>query len=224
MPRRPRGELRGEVHHLLNRGNNRQTLFHKDSDYRCLVECMRVAKVKVPVRIFAFVIMSNHFHLVAQSKDIDTLSRFMHTWMTTHRARYRLDNEGSGHIWQDRFRAFPVQGDGHFLTVARYVLQNPVRANLVENAFDYPWTSLRHPNLIDAWPVAVPSLRSWLAEPTPADRLSDLRTSVRRQLPYGDSAWTKRTRAALGLPPSAPRRGRPPKSGPKSGTGTNFGS
>ena len=212
MPRRPRGELRGEIHHVLNRGNNRETVFHDRSDHEGFISAMKEAKGKVPIRIFSFTNMSNHFHAVLRPNDIDTLSRFVHTWMSIHASKHNRRYATPGHIWQDRFKAFPIEGDSHFLTVIKYVLHNPIRAGIVKEPSDYPWSSLSHPDLTDEWPLAPPNLTQWLREPLPSAALDQLRKSVNKQLPYGSTAWTKRTSAALGIPTTPPRRGRPSKS------------
>jgi REP-associated tyrosine transposase len=131
MPRIPRSDLQGTIFHVLNRGNARATVFHKDADYRAFINLLRIAKQRVPVKLYAFCILSNHFHAVVESGDVNTLSRFMHRWLNTHVRRYHRHYGTSGHIWQGRFKSFPIQCDEHFLTVARYVLRNPVRAMLV---------------------------------------------------------------------------------------------
>ncbi len=217
MPRRPRGELRGEIHHVLNRGNNRQTVFHDELDHTRFIDAMKAAKARVPIRVFGFTTMANHFHAVIQPRDIDTLSRFIHAWMSAHAQKHNRRHQSPGHIWQGRFRAFPVQGDQHFLAVMKYVLLNPVRAGLVQDPYEYPWSSLYHAEVTDPWPVPVPTIKGWLREPLDPKNLDAIRNSVNRQLPFGDTTWTKRTATAMGLPSPPPRRGRPPKKG----TGTN---
>jgi putative transposase len=213
MPRRPRGELRGEIHHVLNRGNNRQAVFHDERDHREFIQAMRNAKARIPIEIYSFTTMSNHFHAVMRPRDIDTLSRFVHAWLSDHASKHNRRYDLPGHIWQGRFKAFPVAGDDHFLTVMKYVLQNPVRAGLVANARDYPWSSLNHRAITDPWPLPVADIDAWLGDPVDPRALESLRNSVNRQLPFGTTAWTKRTAAALGLPTTPPRRGRPPKRG-----------
>ncbi len=218
MPRRPRGELRGEIHHILNRGNNREIVFHDETDHSRFILAMKEAKTRVPIRVYSFTTMSNHFHAVVQPRDIDTLSRFVHAWMSGHAQKHNCRYRLPGHIWQGRFKAFPVEGDSHFLTVMKYVLLNPVRAGIVANPRDYPWSSLNHRDIVDPWPMPVLDLDEWLRAPLEPKLLEAIRNSVNRQLPFGDTAWTKRTAAALGIPTTPPRRGRPPKRG----TGTNY--
>jgi len=189
MPRKPRTETRGEIHHVLNRGNHRATLFHDETDYSVFLDTLKETKAQIPIRIYAFATMSNHFHLVVQPNDIDTLSRFIHRWMTKHAARRKLRHGGGGHIWQGRFKAFPIQGDEHFLTVVRYVLLNPVRAGLVQTPKEYLWSSMNHQELIDRWPVPKPHTHDWLERPIHPSELKALRTSVNRQIAFGSPAY-----------------------------------
>ena len=171
---------------------------------------LSAAKQRVPVRVFAFCLMPTHFHIVAQSTNGDSISTFMHWWLTTHVRRYHAHYGTSGHIWQGRFKSFPIQQDAHFLTVMRYVLLNPVRAGLVAQAGDWPWSSLHYPILLD--PAPVPTPRHWdnvLAQPMTEAELDALRTSVTRQAPFGDPQWQHRVAKSGGLESTLQPRCRP---------------
>ena len=156
MPRIPRGLIGGQAYHVLNRGNGGATVFHKDGDYAAFLELLAAAKKKFHVSVFGVCLMPNHFHLVVQPETEATLSPFMHWWMTSHVRRYHQHYRSHGHVWQGRFKRFPIQQDGHLLTALRYVLRNPVRAGLVEQAMDWPWSSLRCPSVSDPVPVELP--------------------------------------------------------------------
>ncbi|MFO0778556.1 MAG: transposase [Nitrospira sp.] len=125
MPRIPRGHLAGHAFHVLNRGNGGSTVFHADGDYRAFLELLAAAKARHPIKILAFCLMPNHFHLVLQPIRDASLSPFMHWWMTSHVRRYHRFYRSHGHVWQGRFKSFPIQQDGHLLTVLRYVVRNP---------------------------------------------------------------------------------------------------
>jgi putative transposase len=156
--------------------------------------------------------MSNHFHLVVQPGTQATLSPFMQWWMTSHVRRYHQHYGSHGHLWQGRFKSFPIQQDGHLLTVIRYILRNPVRAGLVEHAIDWPWSSLRFPELTDLVPIETPlNWQDWIDEPLFDHELMRLRTCVNRQQPFGAEEWRTRIAAALGLESTLRRRGRPSK-------------
>jgi putative transposase len=162
--------------------------------------------------------MPNHFHLVVWPTADGDLSRWMQWVLTTHVRRYHEHFHGSGHVWQGRFKAFPIQEDEHLLTVLRYVERNPLRANLVSAASDWLWSSLgRDPHLPQpAWLVEgpVPRGRNWRAHverPQTERELAALRASVQRGTPFGGEDWRTRTIALLGLESTLRPRGRPRK-------------
>jgi putative transposase len=115
-------------------------------------------------------------------------------------------------LWQGRFKSFPIQQDDHLLTVLRYVLRNPVRAGLVEQAVQWPWSRLRVPHLADAAPIPLPEEGiPWIDQPLVAHELTTLRTCVNRQQPFGTPEWQQQLATALGLESTLRRRGRPAK-------------
>jgi putative transposase len=130
---------------------------------------------------------------------------------------YRHDR-GNGHVYQGRYQSFPVQDDGHFLAVARYVERNALRAGLVVRAEDWRFGSLwrrqrgspQQRSLLSPWPVDPPRL--WLKQvntaETPAE-LAALQQCTRRGSPFGAPAWVAQTAALLGLESTLRRRGRP---------------
>jgi putative transposase len=141
MPRTARAAQAGFCYHALNRGNGRREVFHDDADYRAFVQAMADATLTVRMRLVAYCLMPNHFHMVVWPQGDGDLGRWMHRLMNAHVRRYRRRYRGSGHVWQGRFKAFPIQEDDHLLTVLRYVERNPVRAGLADRAQDWPWSS-----------------------------------------------------------------------------------
>ena len=95
---------------------------------------MAEACVRAPMRILAYCLLPNHFHLALWPRDDGDLSRWMHWLMTTHVRRYLRHYRSSGHVWQGRFKGFPAEEDEHLLTMLRYIERNPLRAGLVERA------------------------------------------------------------------------------------------
>jgi len=140
--------------------------------------------------------MPNHFHLVLEPADQTALSQFMQWLLTSHVRRYHKHYGTSGHIWQGRFKSFPVQRDEHLITVLRYVLQNPVRAGLSSTAREWLWSSLRRPQLID--PCSA-SDDATLAEPINEDQLTTVRECLNRQGPFGRKDWQAEVAAMFGL-------------------------
>lgn len=210
MPRIPRGASAGHAYHVLNRGNGGVTVFHKDADYAAFLDLLGAAKARYPVQIFGFCLMPNHFHLVIAPTTDDGFSPFMQWWMTSHVRRYHRHYRSHGHVWQGRFKSFPIQQDNHLLTVLRYILLNPVRAKLMDHAQDWRWSHLHFPTLIDPLPIPAPTEDPFaLNQPLSQPDLTTLRTCVNRQQPFGTADWQARIAALLGLVSTLRPRGRP---------------
>jgi putative transposase len=223
MPRRLRFSSGGFVFHALNRAVGRATLFDKDGDYSAFVKVLGEAQEEIPLRLLAFCLMPNHWHLVVWPEQDGELSRYLH-WVTmTHTQRWHAHHHttGTGPLYQGRFKSFPVQEDEHFLTVCRYVERNPLRAGLVERAEQWRWSSLWYraqgtlPGWLHAWPLPVPDdwLRHVNAVGTEAE-LAAVRRSAARGVPFGDPGWQQRTAEQLGLQSTLRPRGRPCKPTP----------
>jgi putative transposase len=219
MPRTARASVGGMCYHVLNRGNARAEVFHKPQDYLAFVELMAEANERLPLRVLGYVLMPNHFHLVLWPRGDGDLSRWMQWLLTSHVRRYHRHYGGSGHVWQGRFKAFPIEQDEHFLTVLRYVERNPLRARMTKKAESWPWSSLAwragsgpRPELLSDWPLACP--RKWLDHVNSAQteaELKAIRHSIARGTPFGSDRWAERTAAKLGLESSLRPRGRPRK-------------
>ena len=217
MPRTARAAEGGVTYHVLNRGNARAEVFHEDGDYAAFLAAMAEASLRRPMRLAAYCLMPNHFHLVLRPHGDGDLGRWMHWLLTTHVRRYLAHHRRSGHVWQGRYKAFPIQDDGHLATVVRYVERNALRAGLVSRAEDWPWSSLAAPALgprLD--PASRPDAPDWTARvnaPMTAAECAALRLSIARDRPFGDPAWTLRTAERLGLTSSLRPRGRPRSKG-----------
>jgi putative transposase len=202
---------------VLNRGNARATVFHKDGDYNAFLHLLRQAGERVPVRLVGYCLMPNHFHFVLSPREDGDLSDYMEWLMTAHVRRYHHHYHSSGHIWQGRFRAFAIQEDDHLLTVLRYVERNPLRANLVARAEDWPCSSVTMPlpqNAPPLDPSPVPRPPDWLEHvnlPQTEAELQRLRECLRRNRPYGVLPWLQWTAKRLGLEASLRPLGRPHK-------------
>ncbi len=190
---------------------------------------MAAAGERQPLRLLAYCLMPNHFHLVLWPREDGEVSRWMQWLMTTHVRRHHRRHGTDGHLWQGRFKAFPIQRDAHLLSVLRYVERNPLRAGLVARAEDWPWSSLGALEPADAAPgvrpldpALAPTLnagplprpsnwRDWVNEAEDPGQLAALRHSVNRSTPCGRPAWAERTAARLGIEASLRPRGRPQK-------------
>lgn len=210
------------MYHVLNRGNARRTIFEKDVDYAAFERVLAETQKRIPMRILAWCLMPNHWHLVLWPQTDRALSEFMRLATLTHTHRWHAHRAtaGTGHLYQGRYKAFAVQEDEHFLVVCRYVERNALAGGLVARAEQWRWCSLwqmhRAPGAqsprLDAWPVARP--RAWVEQvnqpATPAE-MEAVRRSAQRGTPYGDTTWVERTVQRLGLESTVRPRGRPKK-------------
>jgi putative transposase len=221
MPRAARASQAGFCYHVLNRGNGRQAVFHKDGDFAAFCNLLREAPDHTPMRLLAYCALPNHLHLALWPRGDGDLSTYMGWLLTAHVRRYHRHYHSSGHVWQGRFRAFPIQEDEHLLTVLRYIERNPVRAGLVRKAQDWPWSSAAAARAgappLDPGPVPRPP--GWpehVNQPQTEAELEALRECIRRRRPFGESAWAQQTAERLGLQASLRPRGRPrrPVAGP----------
>ncbi len=207
MPRTARASQGGYSYHVLNRGNARADVFHKDADYQAFLEMMAEASLRIPMRILSYCLMPNHFHLGLWPAEDGALSRWMHWLLTTHVRRYQRHYRSSGHIWQGRFKAFPIQDDDHLLIVLRYIERNPLRAKLAGRAKDWPWSSLRWIGEPSGAPVrldsgSVPRDSAWLEGVNNLKYGTEderVRECLRRERPFGQPDWVKETARNLGL-------------------------
>jgi putative transposase len=144
MPPTLRNVPGGFVYHVLNRAVARIPLFQKDGDYQAFERALAAALHRLPMRLLAFCLMPNHWHLVCWPENDGDLSEFMRWLSVTHSLRWHAHNHtgGTGHIDQNRFKSFPVEGDDHLFTVIRYVERNALRANLCSRAEEWSWGSL----------------------------------------------------------------------------------
>jgi REP-associated tyrosine transposase len=217
MARHKRVSPDGFVQHVLNRGDHRETLFHKPGDFRAFLLVVSEAACRVPMRILAYCIMRNHFHLVLWPYKGADLPHFMQMLMNLHIRRYlrHYPPASPGHIYQGRYKNSIVEPGASVLAVARYVEANALSAGLVPRAEEYRWSSASVHALEDEmpilseWPVAKP--KEWLALlnlRTPAEQLRRIQQSAARGAPYGSPAWVDEVVKQYGLEHTIRRRGR----------------
>jgi putative transposase len=222
MPRSARQTPGGFVYHALNRATARLTLFRKPADFEAFLRVFDAALDKHPLRVLGYCLMPTHWHFVLWPEADGQLTGFLR-WLTlTHSIRWQTHDHrtGSGHVYQNRFKAFAIEEDQHLYTVLRYVERNPLRAGLVRRAEDWPWSSLAcrlaggevAARRLSAWPVAMPrQWTKWINKPQSEAELTSLRESVNRGRPFGSEVWTQALVTRLGLQSSIRPRGRPRK-------------
>ncbi len=159
MARLPRLTLPGYPHHIIQRGNNRQAIFATAADYQALLGLIDENAKKFGVDVHAYVLMSNHFHLLATPHTDTGLPQMMQAVGRSY-VRYFNDLQArTGTLWEGRYRSTLIQTDRYLLTCMAYIDLNPVRAGLVTEAVDYPWSSyglyvgVRHDKLITPHPL-----------------------------------------------------------------------
>lgn len=220
MGRPRRNFVDNQVYHVLNRANGRSRIFDTPEDYRAFESILQQGVSRFTMRLCAYCVMPNHWHLALWPRQGSQVGAFMQ-WVTlTHTQRWHAfrDSAGTGHLYQGRFKAFPVQGDAHLLKLFRYVEQNPLRAKLVKRAQEWPYGSLWQRDHTSAavsswladWPLRIP--RDWDESVNyipDAAELAELRLAVNRGRPLGSNAWVQSTAARLGLESTLRRRGRP---------------
>ena len=226
MPRPLRPIDDGLIYHVINRGNNRQDVFHKPDDYRAFLDALAELKERQPFELYGYCLMKNHFHLLIRPLET-TISRLIQSLLISHAQRYHKHYHTGGHVWQGRFKSPVIQDDGHLLTVLRYAEANPLRAKLVKDAARYPWSSYQchglgiANDLLD--PLAIYDAlgktpgqrrRKWrgmVHRPLEEKMAAKLQLSIATGLPYGEQAWVEKLSAKLDLPLTIRPRGRPRK-------------
>jgi putative transposase len=144
MARLPRLTLPGYPHHIIQRGNNRQAVFSSAADHQMLLRLLDESARKSGVALHAYVLMDNHFHLLATPSTVDGLPQMMQAAGRRY-VRYFNDSQGrSGTLWEGRYRATVIEAERYLLACMAYMDLNPVRAGLVAEAKDYPWSSHGH--------------------------------------------------------------------------------
>ncbi len=222
MGRPPRADEAGAIYHMLNRANRRARFFHKDADYEAFERILAEAMERVQLRLYSYCLMPNHWHLVVRPDVDGEMSRFGQWLGLTHTQRHHAHHHstGDGHLYQGRFKSFPVQSDRHFLTVCRYVERNAYAAKFCKTPDQWRFSSLwrwRHGNdkekeILSPWPIPRrASWIDWVTEPLNAQERTRLQSSIQRDAPFGDETWVQSTALRLGLESTLRPRGRPKK-------------
>jgi putative transposase len=197
-------------------------MFRKQADFEAFERVMVEAHERQPIRILSYCVLSSHWHFVVWPEKDGQLTDFFRRLAQTHAVRWRVSRRtvGYGHLYQGRFKSFPVQSDDHLLSLLRYVERNPLSAGLVQQAQLWRWSSLwsrvhgeeEITALLSTWPVERP--RNWTARvnaPLTAKELDRLRLSLDRGRPYGSDEWVRQTVKKLGLERTVRPEGRPRK-------------
>ena len=228
MGRYARQAIADIPYHITNRGNNHQSIFFCNDDYRFFLEAIERAKEEYPCRIFSFVLMTNHFHFLLESMEKDeNLALFMKQVAQRYGQYINKKYTRTGTLWEGRFKSSPVSTDRYLLACSRYIEMNPVRAGIVGTPGEYHFSSygaktgsLEFPWL-DRDPVYLSlgateaerqkEYKKWFNESIPEGELPLIRESIRRNWPYGNEQFKKEVEDTLGRKFEIKRAGRKTK-------------
>lgn len=225
MARAPRFDLPGYPQHLVQRGVDRMVCFARQWDYQRYLDELRGAAQAFDCAVHAYVLMTNHVHLLVTPASAGTVSRMMQRLGRRYVGYFNTCHQRTGHLWEGRYRSCIVQGDDYLLQCQRYIDLNPVRAGMVAAPVDYPWSSHRHyahgePN---DWLCPHPTLVGLNADPvrrreiyrglvdhgTRPGELDAMRTHLRQGRPWGDARFREQIESLLGRNAQPRPRGRP---------------
>jgi putative transposase len=185
MARLPRLTVPGYPHHLIQRGNNRQAIFAADSDYETLLSMLDENARKFEVELHAYVLMTNHFHLLATPATVTGLPSLMQAVGRRYVRHFNQTQGRSGTLWEGRYRSTLIQADRYLLACMVYMDLNPVRAGIAPSATAYTWSSHRHYIGLRDDKMLTPHPLYWTLGNTPFAR---------------EAAYAEMVNAGIGLP------------------------
>jgi putative transposase len=141
MPRKPREFVDGGIYHVFNRGNNRRELFRDKFDFASFLSLLAQNQAKYAINLFHYCLMTNHFHLLLRIKSKEDLPQFMHGLQLSYARYFKKKYDTTGHILEERFRSPRIAEESYYLQCGRYIERNPVKAGMVKQAWDYPYSS-----------------------------------------------------------------------------------
>jgi putative transposase len=227
MPRRPRVVLPNVPLHLIQRGNNRQVCFVADEDCRFYLDCLKDYAGKTGCRIHAYVLMTNHVHLLLSAERAEAPGELMKALGQRYVQYYNRSYRRSGTLWEGRYRSCLTQADGYLLACQRYIELNPVRAAMVAHPADYRWSSYRANAQGEADPLLTPhalylglgleadsrqaAYRELFRHELEPGLVDQMRRATNGNFALGTSRFTDEIAAALGRRVTPGRSGRPRK-------------
>ena len=224
MPRNARVDVGGEIYHIINRANGRLRIFNKDEDYQLFEQLLLETKELFDMRIIAYELMPNHFHLVLYSKNDGDLGKFMHRLSNAHtrKVHAHTNTNGSGHLYQGRYKSFLIDRDNYLQAVIKYVERNAVRAKFVRLCEDWQWGSawrrvngtVQQKKLLDQKSFQLPhDYFNWVNTAENPESLGAIRISLSKSVPYGKEGWVENMVKKYHLESTLKFPGRPKKKG-----------
>lgn len=225
MPRKPRMYMAGMPCHVIQRGNNRDACFFAEQDYQFYLECLADACRRFRVAVHAYVLMTNHVHLLMTPEDAEGISRVMQSVGRRYVQYINFEYRRSGTLWEGRHKASLVDAETYLLTCMRYIELNPVRASMVRHPAEYPWSSYRtngqgersslinpHPGYLDLGAEdqeRLTAYRSLFATCVDYTDLHAIREAIQFCTPLGNERFKEQIEHALGRSTGYAKRGRP---------------
>ena len=143
MPRIARIIVENYPHHVIQRGINRSEIFLDNSDHRLFLANLKKLSTRFSVKIWAYCLMQNHFHLLLVPVNTHGMSKFIHGLTFKYAQHFNKKYGRTGHLWENKFFSCPVDKDSYLWSVTKYIENNPVRAKLAANAEEWIWSSAR---------------------------------------------------------------------------------
>jgi putative transposase len=184
MPRLPRFVIPGQPQHIIQRGNNRQDIFREEADYLFYLEKLTDAANKHQCDIHAYVLMTNHVHLLVTPHTENGIGKMMQTLGRYYVQYFNYRYKRTGTLWEGRYKATLIDSEQYLTTCMRYIELNPVRAkNMVKHPSEYIWSSYQYNALGKQDPLVTPHLQYKRLGSTTEDRQSEYRQLFRSRIP-----------------------------------------
>lgn len=227
MPRKPRFYLPDLPVHAVQRGHSRDAVFYEDADYQAYLGWLREGAERYCCAIHAYVLMTNHVHVLATPSDSQGISRMMQYVGRRYVPYINYHYGTSGSLWEGRYKASLVQEENYLLTCMRYIELNPVRANMINHPREYRWSSYRTNGEGRDDPVITPHeiylalgksviqrkevYRALFKAHIDSDDIKQIRAAWQTGTPLGNDYFKEKVEAKLKTKVGQPRRGRPSK-------------
>lgn len=232
MPRHARQVIADIPYHVINRGNNHQTIFFHRDDYHFFLDALESAKEKYSCRIYSFILMPNHVHLLVESvKKERNLADFMKYISQRHGQYINRRYRRTGTLWEGRFKSSPISTDRYLLACSRYIEMNCVRAGMVKSPEEYKFSSyrtkigLKELEWLDFDPMYLAlgmtqgerqkKYEKWIQETIPEGEWGIIRKTIQRNWAFGSDEFTRKIESILDRRFEIKKAGRKPKINPK---------
>jgi putative transposase len=188
MARLPRFSIPGQPQHVIVRGNNRSEIFCADEDYRFYLEKLKLACDKHGCDLHAYVLMTNHVHLLITPREEDGIGKALQMLGRYYVQYFNYTYQRTGTLWEGRYKATLIDSETYLLTCMRYIELNPVRADMVSHPSEYPWSSYRYNALGQPNPLVTPHLQYRRLGKTDEERQAAYRQLFRHHIPEASLA------------------------------------